>query len=87
MARSTMYCGFLSLPSELRNQVYRLVFCHADIIRYTKPDSDDNGTVKLSGQFLRTCRQIYNEGLSILYGDNTFHIVIPPTVTSTLTPT
>jgi len=30
----------------------------------------------MSAQLLRTCRQIYAEGLSILYGENTFHIKI-----------
>ena len=30
----------------------------------------------LSGQFLRTCRQIYNETLPILYGENTWQLLI-----------
>ena len=50
--------------------IYKLVFCSKDVIEYSLP---------LSAQLLRTCKQIYAEGLPILYGENTFQIKISNT--------
>jgi len=54
--------------------VYRQLFCDAKAIS-TYFDTDARGLgLSLSAQFLRTCTQIHSEGLSILYGENTFHV-------------
>ncbi|KAK3386830.1 hypothetical protein B0H63DRAFT_447732 [Podospora didyma] len=63
---------FLSLPGELRNKIYRLVLRRKAVIG----TSSVVERFKLSGQLLRTCRQIHDEGLSILYSENTFEIDI-----------
>ena len=60
--------GFLSLPPELRNKVYRLIFVADTDLRWGSPTNFCR-----SGQFLSTCRTVYSEGCSILYGENTFH--------------
>lgn len=60
--------GFLSLPPELRNKVYRLIFVADTDLRWGNPTNFCR-----SGQFLSTCRTVYSEGCSILYGENTFH--------------
>ena len=59
--------GFLTLPPELRNKVYRLLFIAKKDLVFYFPDN-----FCLSSAFLRTCRQIHEEGRSILYGENTF---------------
>ena len=59
--------GFLTLPPELRNKVYRLLFiARKDLVFYFPSN------FCLSSAFLRTCRQIHEEGCGILYGENTF---------------
>ncbi|KAM7214647.1 hypothetical protein V8F06_009968 [Rhypophila decipiens] len=63
--------GFLSLPGEVRNKIYRLLLCHAEVIPH---DCDNYDRLRLGSQFLRTCRQVNIEGRSILYGENTFEI-------------
>ncbi|KIW05672.1 uncharacterized protein PV09_03535 [Verruconis gallopava] len=60
--------GFLSLPAELRNQVYRLVFTSEK-----KIDFVEGTNMNHSSAFLRTCKQICAEGCSVLYGLNTFY--------------
>ena len=62
--------GFLGLPAELRNKIYRLLFVipggvETDFIR------KDN--LSRSAGFLSTCKQIHQEGSSVLYGENRFH--------------
>ncbi|KAK0624137.1 hypothetical protein B0T14DRAFT_495478 [Immersiella caudata] len=66
--------GFLSLPSEIRNIIYRLLFRHPRVI--FPEDEGVNDWYELTSQLLYTNRQIYTEGISILYGENTFHIGI-----------
>jgi len=63
---SSQRTGFLDLPGELRNKVYRLAFVTPDTI-----ESNSKGWAR-SGQFLATCRTVYEEGRSILYGENKF---------------
>ncbi|OCK79221.1 hypothetical protein K432DRAFT_383284 [Lepidopterella palustris CBS 459.81] len=60
--------GFMSLPPELRNKVYRLLFVASRELNFVSPDN-----FCLSSAFLRTCRQVHDEGTSILYGENSFH--------------
>ena len=60
--------GFLKLPEELRNKVYRFAFVSsAPIVFYSR----DN--FMRSAQFLTTCRTVAVEGADILYGENSFH--------------
>ncbi|KAK7727441.1 hypothetical protein SLS57_002913 [Botryosphaeria dothidea] len=58
---------FAELPAEIRNQIYRLLFVTKDTIRFSHPVN-----FKRSSAFLRTCKQIYNEGRSVLYSENAF---------------
>jgi hypothetical protein len=57
--------GFLDLPGELRNDIYRLTL---------KYDHAVNGerTKFPSIALLRTCKKIHEEAASILYSENTF---------------
>jgi hypothetical protein len=55
----------------LRNNVYRYLFVNnSNEIRI--PPYQHTGRLARSGQFLRTCKLVHNEGCSILYGENTF---------------
>lgn len=60
--------GFLDLPAELRNEVYRLAFVSPARFDFGVP----NKNFQRSSAFLRTCRQVYDEGRSILYSENEF---------------
>jgi hypothetical protein len=60
--------GFLDLPAELRNEVYRLAFVAPARFDFGAP----NRLFQRSSAFLRTCRQVYDEGRSILYSENEF---------------
>jgi hypothetical protein len=60
--------GFLDLPAELRNEVYRLAFVAPARFDFGAP----NKLFQRSSAFLRTCRQVYDEGRSILYSENEF---------------
>lgn len=65
---SEQVTGFLKLPKELRDKVYRYAFVvGAPIIFHLR----DN--FKRSAQFLTTCRTVAAEGAVILYGENSFH--------------
>lgn len=72
---------FLSLPPETRNKIYRLVLCHPRAIGTWAKERRDwpNYPLILSAQLLRTCKQIHAEGVSILYGENTFEMSITNT--------
>ena len=60
--------GFLKLPQELRDKVYRNAFvASAPIIFHLR----DN--FQRSAHFLATCRTVAAEGAAILYGENSFH--------------
>ena len=60
--------GFLSLPPELRNQVYRLAFVTEEHLDFGNPKNFSR-----SAHFLRTCKQVHEEGKSIMYAENTFY--------------
>ncbi|RMZ85009.1 hypothetical protein DV738_g302, partial [Chaetothyriales sp. CBS 135597] len=83
-------CPFLSLPPEIRIRVYSLLFAVTTplLIKVSpitlclvQPDNhntnvnDYEGPVSLSTQFLRTCRQVYDEAALYLYSMNTFLIL------------
>ena len=58
--------GFLDLPPELRNKIYGHIFVSGGPIQI--PRAND---LCRSGQFLSTCKLVYSEGCSVLYGENT----------------
>lgn len=68
-SRSTSkdHAGFLDLPAELRNDIYERVFVANKSLHFRYPSN-----FQLSAAFLRTCRQVYEEGRSLLYGGNKF---------------
>lgn len=59
--------SFLDLPPEIRNVIYRQVFCSKPAIDFRHHTSFSH-----AGGFLSTCRAVYHEGTDILYGDNEF---------------
>jgi hypothetical protein len=59
--------GFLSLSPEIRNMIYRLVFCALNPICTDEREP-------LNAQFLRTCKLVQAEGAPILYAENIFTI-------------
>ncbi|KAK5654468.1 hypothetical protein OQA88_7096 [Cercophora sp. LCS_1] len=61
---------FLSFPAEIRNKIYKLLLVRGEIIEATYRRL----SISLSSQLLQTCRQIHTEGLSVLYGENTWEI-------------
>ncbi|CAK1366783.1 hypothetical protein CB0940_10152 [Cercospora beticola] len=68
--KTKKYAGFLDLPAELRNDIYRLIFVTENAtINFATPDNFSR-----SAALLRTCRQVYEEGRSILYSENAFAI-------------
>lgn len=65
---------FCSLPAEIRNKIYRLLFVGLNNLI----ELEESRSAR-SAQFLRTCRQVHSEGMSILYGENTFEVEISNT--------
>ncbi|KAG9947558.1 hypothetical protein KCU85_g5650, partial [Aureobasidium melanogenum] len=60
--------SFLDLPAEIRNQIYRLAFVSDENLDFAYPNNFSR-----SSSLLQTCRQIHEEGRSILYSENTFY--------------
>lgn len=58
--------GFNSLPAELRNRIYRLLFVGEPFEFRTGKN------FSRSAAFLRTSKRIYEEGRTVLYGENDF---------------
>ncbi|KAK4612240.1 hypothetical protein CLAFUW4_12887 [Fulvia fulva] len=64
---------FLSLPPELRNEIYKLAIDYDDEICVTgKSERDLHATNARGAAVLRSCRQVHDELVAILYGSNTF---------------
>ena len=59
--------GFHSLPPELRNRIYRMLF-----VSPIKIELHAGHDLSLAAQFLRCQRQVHQEGAGILYGLNQF---------------
>ena len=59
---------FMRLPPELRNRVYRMV-----LVTDTPIVFHMRSNFERSGQFLRACRDIAQEGADVMYGENSFH--------------
>lgn len=66
--------GFLDLPPEIRNQVYRLIFWKDGPIY---PSLSKAGLADFTA-LLRTNRQIYTEAVAVLYGQNSFLLRTTP---------
>ncbi|KAI9772112.1 MAG: hypothetical protein M1840_001400 [Geoglossum simile] len=70
--------GFLDLPPEIRNEIYKILFvAERHRIRFcSQGDIQNCGgrevAVRYSSAFLRTCRQINQEGSAVLYGANEY---------------
>ena len=60
--------GFTDLPYELRLGIYRRV-----LVKDTPLDFATQKGFARSGQFLRTCKLVNEEGGAIMYGQNSFH--------------
>jgi hypothetical protein len=60
--------SFLDLPAEIRNQIYRLTFVSQEKLDFAYPDNFSR-----SSSLLQTCRQVHEEGRTILYSENTFY--------------
>ncbi len=60
--------GFASLPPEIRNRIYRMVLVRKRPIQFQVGDRGNS----CSAAILRTCRQVYHEARSVLYGENVF---------------
>lgn len=60
--------SFLDLPAEIRNQIYRLAFVSNEKLDFAYPNNFSR-----SSSLLQTCRQVHEEGRSILYSENTFY--------------
>jgi len=67
--------GFNDLPPELRNTIYRYLFARKDKNHEIRIPPPKSASLCRSTQFLRTCKLVYSEGCSILYGENTFFLV------------
>ncbi|KAF2670982.1 hypothetical protein BT63DRAFT_205433 [Microthyrium microscopicum] len=59
--------GFLQLPAELRNVIYRMVLVTKEPIDFGSPTN-----AQRSAALLRTNREIHGEACSILYSENRF---------------
>ncbi|KAF2147127.1 uncharacterized protein K452DRAFT_293600 [Aplosporella prunicola CBS 121167] len=59
--------GFVDLPPEIRNKIYRLLFVDKDAVDFERPFNFCR-----SSALLRANRQVYNEGRSVLYSENKF---------------
>jgi hypothetical protein len=76
----------LDLPRELRDQIYRIALTDPNpfstyVFRYTwRREFESAGAGHIPVHFnvalLRTCRQIHEEASSVLYGENTFLMMI-----------
>ena len=66
--------GFLSLPAELRSRIYNDVFVEQKHDLHGRQDTICfiTDSKSFSGQFLRTCRQVLEEGRPFLYSNNHF---------------
>ncbi|KXT13967.1 hypothetical protein AC579_4193 [Pseudocercospora musae] len=69
LSKTSTYAGFLDLPAELRNDIYRTIFVTTRSVNFAQADNFSR-----SAALLRTCRQVHEEGRSILYSENTFAI-------------
>lgn len=60
--------GWPTLPPELRNKIYRMLFVEDESFDFLHPHN-----FARSAQFLRTCKQVHSEGRELLYSENKFY--------------
>ncbi|TID19022.1 Mannan endo-1-6-alpha-mannosidase [Venturia nashicola] len=81
-AMPTAKMGLAGLPAELRLIVYRNLFVIGIANLYAqghlgtgeiKSIQPGRKTIRATAQLLRTCKLFYDEGLPVLYGENTFY--------------
>ena len=92
---------FMQLPAELRTKIFRFLHVYHKQLHiapdpvYNDGDADDDDWIRkpnecrhyyLSAGSLRVCRQFYDEGSAILYGENTFEFSIFSHVTYEFAP-
>jgi hypothetical protein len=69
---------FMKLPAELRLRVYREVLqtedCEQEILMDISELCGDEEFYDLHPNILRTCRQVHDEAVEVLYGENIFII-------------
>ncbi|KAM3422154.1 hypothetical protein BST61_g2524 [Cercospora zeina] len=78
--------SFLDLPAELRNNIYRLCLVAPGSVHIIANPETEEPRIDAQTTFantdsslfapglLRSCKQIKHEAISILYGENVFHI-------------
>lgn len=74
MTAEHMTSGFFRLPYELRLRIYEDTLVADGPV--TIADNRPRHAGRLEPQFLRTCRQIHDEGADILYGSNVFETLL-----------
>ena len=57
------------MPAEIRQRIWRAALVRVEPVYIY---GDGNWSAARSGQLLKTCRQIYDEALPLLYGENLF---------------
>lgn len=57
--------GFLNLPAELRNDIYRMVHVSANSISLPFYPAANRKQLQLSSAFLATCRQVHTVSVTI----------------------
>ncbi|KAK5064941.1 hypothetical protein LTR84_000775 [Exophiala bonariae] len=66
--------GFLKIPGELRDKIYRLLLLGDKPVNFDKRTGFGGRSVA----FLRTCKTIAEEGTDVLYGEHSFHLARTP---------
>lgn len=66
--------GFLKIPAELRDKIYRSLLLRDEPVDFDKRTGFGGRSVA----FLRTCKTIQDEGTDILYGEHSFHFARTP---------
>ncbi|KZF21302.1 hypothetical protein L228DRAFT_249108 [Xylona heveae TC161] len=75
--------GLLSLPSEIRCEIYWYLLCsHSHPIVFPRPSTIQGNSLiatepRIWTAILSTCRVVYEEALPILYGQNFFWYTVP----------
>ena len=83
--------GFLDLPAEIKNRIYRLALTSLKPLRFNERFPRKH----LSPQLLRCCKIVYQEVTAILYAENTFVVsklgdvvalrsIVPETMTASV---
>lgn len=78
--------GFLDLPGELRNEIYKRVLVSDCMVELGTFDEEDGLWKACQPAVLHTCRQIRKEALELFYVHNTFHTTFDLSTPSLNTP-